>query len=83
MKTITASKFRARCLKIMDEMSLTRESILITKKGKPIAKLVPPDAGPLDIFGCMKSEVEIVGNIVAPAVPLEDWGALRQNDLDT
>jgi len=78
MRTITADRFKKNCLKVMREMSLAREPILITKKGRPLAKLVSADAKTIDdIFGCMKSEVEIVGDLVSPAVPLEDWDVLR------
>ncbi len=77
MKTMPAGQFKARCLKIMDEVRSTREPVVITKKGRPVAKLVPADGQPEDIFGCMKGEVEIVGDIVSPAVPLEDWEVLR------
>lgn len=77
MKTMPAGKFKARCLKIMDEVRSTREPVLITKNGKPVAKLVPTDSKPQDIFGCLKGQIEIVGDIVSPVVPLEDWEVLR------
>lgn len=77
MRTIAAGQFKARCLKIMDEVRSTREPVVITKKGRPVAKLVPTDGPPGDIFGCLKGEVEIVGDIESPAVPLEDWEVLR------
>jgi prevent-host-death family protein len=77
MKVMPAGQFKARCLKVMDEVRSTREPVVITKKGHPVAKLVPSDSQPEDVFGCMKGEVEIVGDIVAPAVPLEDWDVLR------
>lgn len=73
MKTMPAGQFKARCLRIMDQVSSTREPVTITKKGRPVAKLVPADTPPEDIFGCLKGEIEIVGDIVSPAVPLEDW----------
>jgi hypothetical protein len=41
------------------------------------AKLVPPDGQPEDIFGCLKGEIEIVGDLMAPAVALDDWEVLR------
>ena len=41
MKTIAAGKFKARCLTLMDDVQATRQPILITKRGKPVAKLVP------------------------------------------
>jgi len=79
MKTMPAGQFKARCLKIMDDVESTREPVVITKRGRPIAKLVPADGQgrPDDAFGCMRGEVEIVGDIVSPAVPLEDWELLQ------
>ncbi len=77
MKTMAAAQFKARCLKVMDEVQNTREPVTITKKGKPVAKLVPPDAPPRDIFGCLKGVIEIVGDIESPVVPSEDWEVLR------
>jgi antitoxin (DNA-binding transcriptional repressor) of toxin-antitoxin stability system len=61
----------------MDEVRTTREPVLITKKGRPVAKLVPAEGQPEDIFGCLKDEIKIVGDIESPVVPLEDWDALR------
>lgn len=77
MKTIAAGQFKARCLRLMDEVRSTREPILITKKGRPVAKLVPAERQPEDIFGCLKDEIRIVGDIESPIVPWEDWDALR------
>ena len=61
----------------MDEVRTTREPVLITKKGRPVAKLVPAEGQPEDIFGCLKDEIKIVGDIESPVVPLEGWDALR------
>lgn len=77
MKTMAAGQFKARCLKVMDEVKNTREPVVITKKGKPVAKLVPPDTPPRDILGCLKGVIEIVGDIESPVVPPEEWEALR------
>lgn len=77
MKIVAAGYFKARCLKIMDQVRSTREPVTITKKGKPVAKLVPADRQPEEVFGCLKGEIEIVGDILAPLVPPEDWEALR------
>jgi antitoxin (DNA-binding transcriptional repressor) of toxin-antitoxin stability system len=60
----------------MDEVNKTREPITITKKGKPVAKLMPADTPTKDVFGCMRGRLEILGDIVAPAVPTEDWESL-------
>ncbi len=77
MKTVPASYFKARCLKIMDRVQSTREPVIITKKGKPVAKLVPADGQPEEVFGCLKDEIEIAGDLLSPLVPPEDWEALR------
>jgi antitoxin (DNA-binding transcriptional repressor) of toxin-antitoxin stability system len=79
MKTMTAGRFKNNCLKVMDDLSLSGEPILITKKGKPIAKLVSPNAKTTDdVFGCLQGVMKIVGDITGPAVPVEDWEALRE-----
>jgi prevent-host-death family protein len=77
MKTMAAGEFKAKCLKIMDRVNTTREPILITKKGRPVAKLVPPDTASDDIFGTLEGFIEIVGDIESPVEPPEAWEALR------
>ncbi len=76
MRTIPAGQFKAR-MRLMDEVRSTREPVLITKKGRPVAKLVPAESQPEDIFGCLKDEIKIVGDIESPIVPWEEWDALR------
>lgn len=73
MKQMPAGEFKAQCLAIMDKVQKTGEPVLITKHGKPVAKLVPAASGPDDIFGYMAGKVKIVGDIVGPVTPLEDW----------
>jgi prevent-host-death family protein len=77
-KTIAAGTFKARCLAIMDEVQSKREAVIITKRGKPVAKLVPLDQEKDDIFGFFKGKgtIEIKGDIVAPAFTPEEWGDL-------
>ena len=77
MKTMPAAQFKARCLRVMDDVYSTREPVIITKRGRAVAKLVPAAAQPDDVFGCMEGEIEIVGDIVSPAIPLEDWDVVR------
>jgi prevent-host-death family protein len=77
MKTMPAGEFKMRCLKIMDQVQKTREPLVITKRGKPVAKLVPVDNSGSGIFGCLKGVVKIVGDIESPVVSPEDWEALR------
>ena len=73
MKKIPAGQFKSKCLAIMDRVQKTGESVLITKHGKPVARLSPAPGVPEDIFGYMAGKVKIVGDIVGPITPLEDW----------
>jgi len=73
MKKIPAGQFKARCLSIMDRVQKTGESVLITKRGKPVARLLPATTEPEDVFGYMAGKVKIVGDIVGSITPLEDW----------
>jgi prevent-host-death family protein len=75
MKTMAAAAFKARCLSVMDEVQAKRETVLITKHGKPVAKLVPAGQDTDEIFGFLQGKGEIKGDIVSPAV--EDWGSLK------
>jgi prevent-host-death family protein len=77
MKAMQAGEFKARCLKVMDQVRATREPVIITKRGRPVAKLVPVDRRSDDIFGCLKDVFQIVGDIESPVVAPEDWEANR------
>jgi prevent-host-death family protein len=73
MKEMAAGTFKAQCLAIMDQVLQSGEPVLITKHGRPVAKLVPAERPADDIFGYMVGKVKIVGDIVQPATPLRDW----------
>jgi prevent-host-death family protein len=73
VKEVAAGTFKAQCLAIMDQVLASGESVLITKHGRPVAKLVPAEKQADDIFGYMAGKVKIVGDIVGPAAPLKDW----------
>jgi prevent-host-death family protein len=75
-KTMAAGAFKAKCLKVMDEVQAKRESIIITKRGKPVAKLVPVERADDPIFGFLRDKVKIKGDIVSPALTLKEWGNL-------
>lgn len=75
MKTIPAGAFKARCLAIMDEVQARREGVLVTKHGKPVAKLVPADEEVDGIYNFLRGKGEITGDLLGPAI--DDWGRLR------
>jgi prevent-host-death family protein len=73
MKIVAAADFKARCLILMEDVRKTREPVVITKRGKPVAKLVPLDKSGDEFIGRLKGLIEIVGDIESPVVPPEDW----------
>jgi prevent-host-death family protein len=71
MKKIAAAEFKARCLTLMEDVRSTRQSILITKRGKPVAKLVPVGNGKKDDWiGRLDGMFKVVGDIESP---IDDW----------
>jgi prevent-host-death family protein len=73
---IGAGEFKSQCLKLMDEVQQTREEIVITKHGKPVAKLVPiEETASRSIIGFMKNSVQITGDIISPLD--EQWEAMQ------
>ena len=72
---IPAGEFKAKCLKLMEKVARSHEPIVITKRGKPVAKLVPPDEpGPrAPLFGYMAGAAEIRGDIMGTIEA--DWAA--------
>ncbi len=75
MKKMAAGFFKVHCLAVMDEVQSKRESVVITKRGKPVAKLVPVDKDADEIYGFLRDKVAITGDIVSPAI--DDWGDLK------
>lgn len=71
---IAAGDFKARCLKLLDEVAETGEPLVITKHGKAVAKLVPmpPDQ---ELFGALAGSVLAEGDILSPLD--NDWDADR------
>ena len=81
MKTMPAGEFKARCLRVMEEVKKYRTPVVITKKGRPVAKLVPPDASATGVFGCMSGSARIVGDIEAPVVAAGTWSAAGRQSV--
>jgi len=85
VRQIAAGEFKAKCLRLMDEIKETGKPLIVTKRGEPVAKLVPirtPKAlGKKDpIFGRLRGIVTIVGDpddLIKPVFPLEDYDMLK------
>lgn len=68
-KVIAAGAFKAQCLHLMDEVQETRVPLVITKRGKPVVKLVPatPEIKPFrSLYGRTKGSIKILGDIISP-----------------
>ena len=78
MKHMRASAFKARCLNVMDEIQATGEPVVVTKRGKPVVKVVPAEPEKNDVFGFMADKFDIVGDIESPLVPLKDWKIMKK-----
>ncbi|MDP2760144.1 MAG: type II toxin-antitoxin system Phd/YefM family antitoxin [Sideroxyarcus sp.] len=64
---ISAGEFKAKCLKLMDNVARTHEPLLITKHGKPVAMMVPvPPEPATPLFGYMAGTASVCGDLIAP-----------------
>jgi len=62
MQTMKASEFKAKCLKLMDEIQESGEEIVITKNGKPVSKLVPYRIKAATLFGLHRGRIDSGGS---------------------
>ena len=75
---IPISVFKAKSLALLERVRRTGRPIIVTKRGEPIAEVVPPSTATLgrDWVGSLVGTAKLRGNIVAPAGPASDWEAL-------
>ena len=72
MKQLSASKFKEQCLSLLDRVD--PEGIVVTKRGKPVAKLIPFGADSADLIGSLKGKLRIKGEILSTGIK---WDAER------
>ena len=79
LETIPISKFKATCLRLLGDVKKTGKSILVRRKGEPIALVTPPPPPPKPDrwLGCMAETVKITGDIISPVFDEEEWEALK------
>lgn len=83
MSEVPATEFKAKCLELMDRVAEKSESFTITKRGKPVARLVPVKPAKSSPFGALRGLAWEIGDIVSPVDGLE-WGTLKEwDELDT
>lgn len=79
MQEVAISEFKAKCLAMLEQVRKTKKPIRITRRGKPVAEVVPPSPAESaeNWLGCMKGTARIVGDIVSPVIDLDDIEAMR------
>ena len=87
MHTIPAGEFKAKCLAVMAEVNATGQPVLVTKRGKPLARILPfqePEAKepPESIFGCLSHMATITGDIESSMFTDEEWEQMFQEKWD-
>lgn len=80
LDAIAISEFKATCLKVLDQVRMTGESILVTKRGEPVALVSPPPPPekPQSWLGMFKDEGKIIGDIVSPISNEDDWEVFKK-----
>jgi prevent-host-death family protein len=74
METLSVSKFKATCLAVLEEVKKKKKRVLITKRGEPIAQLIPVNGKKRDVS--LKDTVTFMGDIVSP-VAEDEWEAMK------
>jgi prevent-host-death family protein len=79
IQEIAISKFKAKCLSLLEEVSKTKTPLRVTRRGKPIADVVPTstEEDERGWIGSMSGSVDILGDVVSPVIDMEDIEALR------
>lgn len=73
---VAAAKAKAEFLGLIEQISILRQNVTITKRGKPLVRIVPlEEASHQDPFGCMKGTVKITGDVVGPEPDI--WEAMQ------
>lgn len=73
--TVPAGEFKAKCLKMIDEVATSRKPLVITKRGKAVAQVIPMPSKQPDIVGSMRGTVTILGDIISPLDV--EWDAMK------
>ena len=72
MQRIDASTFKEQCLSLLDDLSA--EGIVITKRGRPVAKVLPIDSGCAGLIGSMKGKLNVKGDLLSTGVQWDTEG---------
>lgn len=77
LETMSISEFKATCLAVLERVRRSGRPLLITKRGEPIAEIVPPSPSTSGTtwLGVMRGTARITGDLIAPVVPASEWEA--------
>lgn len=82
MREMGAAKAKAQFLALLDEVEAKREPVVVTKNGRPVARMMPmPRTGDDPIFGFYRGKLDIVGDVVTPVYTDEDYEEFYERSL--
>jgi prevent-host-death family protein len=79
IREIAISEFKAKCLALIEEVDKTKVSLLVTRRGRPIAEVIPttPNMEERTWLGSMSDSMEITGDLVSPVIEIQEIEALK------
>jgi prevent-host-death family protein len=79
IQEIAISEFKAKCLSLLQEVSKTKTPLRVTRRGKPLADVIPasPEAEERSWIGSMSGTIDLVGDIVSPVIEIESIEAMK------
>lgn len=77
MRTLPAGEFKQTCLRVLDQVRETGEAVVITKRGVPVARLVPVES-PSGWLGALRSTATMADELIEPATEPGEWGVLGE-----
>lgn len=77
---VAISEFKAKCLSLLEEVNKTKTPLRVTRRGKPVADVIPPASTQeeRDWIGSMSAEMEITGDITSPVIEMREIEALNR-----
>lgn len=79
MKTVKISEFKAKCLDILDRVARTGETLVITRRGRPLARVLPiSPSSEGEWLGCLEGTARAIGDLIEPVVAPEDWEVVEE-----
>ena len=78
--SIAISEFKATCLAVLERVRRTGTPVLVTRRGEPVAEIVPPSAGALrsSWLGAMRGTATITGDVIEPVSDPDEWDAVSR-----